>query len=205
MTNLVQSGWEAAHHALQQASQQLHAGVLEWCQAAERAVSARAYEHLGFADPIEYLENVSGLRYRTVRRYLSIHEGILKLPAAEQPEARKAISRLGTHRAAALAPALGKEGVDWKDLTKKAAVMKPEALQEHVSALLGAKPRGIREPDEMSFRNAIKKHLPPAKHDEVDEIFDAGRKIGDTKLDEVVFLHMIQECSHWLAAAGIGR
>lgn len=136
---------------------------LEFADLALAAIEQKVYERFGFLDEAAYFTERVGVSYRTIRRWLSVAEGLRRLPEGERAEARQAVARLGVHKSAALATVLGKDGHNWREMVAFADKATAEAVQARVSEATGALPRGpIHEPGER-FLKALLNAIPPGR------------------------------------------
>src|SRR5215831_15571731 len=99
---------------LRQTARNLFSEWLRFAEAARDFVDGGFWVRFKFETPEAYFDERLGLSYRTVRRWLSVVDGLRRLPVKERPEAEQALTGLGSHKAGALAPVLGKDGQDWK-------------------------------------------------------------------------------------------
>ena len=114
----------------------------EFTALAQETLTDRLYVRHHYQDPDEYFEQRIGFSWRSLRRRLAIEEAFHRLEGAERADCRTALSGLGVHRAAILAPAIGKPKQDWREWVKIAQKLDEDALQTRVSEALGAKTRG---------------------------------------------------------------
>lgn len=128
--------------ALRQHAGRLEHDFLDFCRLAEECIEQNHWARFGYPGPQEYFEERVGISYRSLRRRLSVLEALKRLPEAERPEAEAAVLALGSHKSAALARAIGREGVDWRQLVEFAQRATAEAVQERVTIETGGKPRG---------------------------------------------------------------
>lgn len=181
--------------ALRQGAVRLHSHYLEFAELAHEAVEMQVWTRFGYVDAEEYFKERIGISYRTLRRWLSIHEGLLKLSSGELQGAKAALLEIGAHKAAVLAPILGRPNEDWRKWIQDATVMTEEALQEAVSEATGARPRGLpNAPPGDKFLGFILNHVPPECREEVETVFRLGMKLAETTHPVAVFLAMIAEC-----------
>lgn len=149
----------------------------------------------GYLDAARYFEDRLGLRWRSVRRYLSVMDGIDRLPEEDRKEAGVALAKLGVHKSAVLAPLLGRDGVDWRGAVEQAGAATIDAVQVWVSEQLGAKPRGAAVPEEERFLHRLLALLPDEEDllDEVRAVFALGAEIGETRNTTAIFLYLCRE------------
>jgi hypothetical protein len=155
----------------------------EWLRFAEAArdfLDGGYWARFQFQTPEAYFDTRLGISLRTVRRWLSVVEGLRRLPAGERPEAERALSGLGSHKAGALAPVLGRDGQDWKAWIMVARE-KPEAdLQRRVSVALGHRPRGTAaetatQPGETWYARVLAPPLPDELRELTQRVFHLAR------------------------------
>ncbi|MDP3768203.1 MAG: hypothetical protein Q8S13_09320, partial [Dehalococcoidia bacterium] len=133
----------------------------------------------GFDAPDRYFEDRIGISYRTLRRRLSVLEAIKRLPEADRPEAEAAVIALGSHKSAAIARAIGREGVDWRQLVEFAQRATAEAVQERVTIETGGKARGDpADPGERLYRQILNT-VPPDLSDFVTSVFEHLMRIPE--------------------------
>lgn len=146
--------------SMRQAVRRIGTEWLRLCQDAQEFVEGALYHKFGYGRPDDYFTDQLGLTYRTVRRWLAVHEGILRLEPGDQEPARDALVGIGAHKAAVLAPILGRDGQDWRAWTERAAEWTEARLQEAVSETCGHRTRGpVTAPGERWYR-ALLSDLP---------------------------------------------
>ena len=129
------------HEALCKRCLAIEVDCLDLMDLLSEAHRVSLWTQMGYPSAARYFEEGVGLHYRTVQRLVAIGRGLERLPDSERVEARKAIARLGTHKAGVLAPLLGAEDQDWRALVTQAGQMTEQALQERVSKVTEAAPR----------------------------------------------------------------
>lgn len=194
---------EALDLKLRQAATRIAQGFLDFVDLAAEAIDSKVYERFGFVEPARYLEERIGVSYRSVRRWLAVREGLLRLPPSDQPDARVAVAEIGSHKASALAPILGREGQDWREWIERAKTSTEEAMQSAVSTATGAKPRGPASAPGERFLRFILANVPPDEHDRVARVFAALMKIGETDNAMAAFLALVSIAESDLAAQGV--
>jgi hypothetical protein len=98
------------------------------------------------------------VKYRTVRRWLSVVDGLRRLPPGDRPDAERALEGLCSHKAGVLAPVLGREGEDWQAWVRVAQGTAEPEIQRRVSVALGHRPRGdSQDPGEAWYRALLAK------------------------------------------------
>jgi hypothetical protein len=178
---------------------------LDLAVVAAEVLEKKTYERFRFVDPGPYFEENWGISYRTLRRILTVHEGILRLPEAERDDARVAIAALGSHKAAVVAPLLGREEYDWRAVVQTASSVPEKALQSEVSRATGARPRGALLAPGEAFLGYVLNQVPVDARDEVEETFRLGKTLSGAN-PMGVFLAMIRECrAEWSARIGDGE
>lgn len=178
---------------------------LDLAVVAAEVLEKKTYERFRFVDPGPYFEQRWGIGYRTVRRILTVHEGLMRLPEAERSEARQAVAALGSHKAGVIAPLLGREDQDWREVVQTAETVSEPVLQARVSQITGAKPRGALGPGE-AFLRWLLNQVPPDTREEVEETFNMGLILSGSKNPMGVFLRMVQESrASWSARIADGE
>lgn len=194
--------WERLDLELRQAAQRISRDFLAFSDLALRAIRERTHEHFGFSDASLYLTERIGVSYRTVRRWLSVAEAIEALPAEQHQSAREALAQLGAHKAAALAPVFGRDGLDWRQYAEFALGATVEAVQGRVSADLGLKPRGPLSAPGERFLGWLLNQMPPEVQDYVREVFEALMDVGEHRNPVAAMITMIDLAARDLAAQG---
>lgn len=185
--------------------------MFEFMDAAGAVIKEKLYVAMHYQTVEEYFEQRIGFSWRSLRRRLAIQEAMLKLDDDEQADARKALIEVGIHRAAILAPVIGKPGENWRDWTRLAKRLDEDALQERVSKATGAKRRGaaahardgahVRSSDEKWLEDTLKLIPEDARH-EVAEVFAAGKAAHDRGSFVTVLLDMVRSVAvEWYAEA----
>lgn len=171
---------EAIDLALRQYSTRLERDFFAFVRLAKECIDEGIWSRFGFDAPAKYFEERIGVSYRSLQRRLSILDGIKRLPEPEQAEAEQVLAEIGVHKSAALARALGRDGVDWRELVEFARRATESAVQDRVSAETGAKPRGpASEPGERFFR-FILDNVPPDETEHTRRVFDGLMSLADT-------------------------
>lgn len=132
----------------------------------------------GYTRPEEYFLDHLGLTYRTVRRWLTVLEGLRRLPPPDYEPAKDALLELGAHKAAVLAPVLGREGEDWRAWTAHAAEWTEARLQEAVSERCGHRPRGAPSAPGERWYRALLSDLP----DELQDLTGRAFRLAEQQL-----------------------
>lgn len=201
---------QQAHEALDQRGRQLVGEItsrfLDLAVVAAEVLEKKTYERFKFLDPGPYFEERWGISYRTVRRVLTVHEGLMRLPEGDRSEARVAVAALGSHKASVIAPLLGREDQDWRTVVQTASRTPETALQAEVSRVTGARPRGLLSDPGERFLNMILNQVPVDARDEVEETFRLGKTLSGATSWMGVFLFMNQECrAEWSARIADGE
>ena len=185
--------------ALRQAAAGIMRRWLEFCDWAAECLQEKYYERFGFVDPLPYFEERVGIRYRTLRRFLSVHEAIKRLPPAEQKEARDTFAEIGAHKASIIAAAVGDDRADWRMLADFARKASESALQERVSAETGrARTPSGDEPGAKLYKLLLN-NCPPEAKDLLEQTFDAGFRLMQSKNAWAVLLALCEETAPgWL-------
>lgn len=158
---------------LRQRARRIEADYMAFIELAQEAIAGQYHLKFGFQTEEAYFSDRVGISYRSVRRRLQILEGVLRLPPAEQTEARAALAEIGAHKAAEVARILGRDGgAPWRDLVEFAKGVTEEALREEVSIRLGTKPRGLPagQPGD-AFLRYVLNQIPPEVLDHVEQTF----------------------------------
>lgn len=179
--------------ALRQCARQISLRWLEFCGYAQEFVREGYYVRYDCQTPEAYFETRHGVRYRTVRRWLSVIEGLDRLPEGERAAARETLVGLGSHKAGVLAPVLGRDGQDWRTWANRAASVPEARLQEEVSTACGLRPRGAPDdPDERWWR-ALLARIPVERQAEVQRAFLLAERVAETRSPVTAFLAIIAE------------
>ncbi len=181
-------GVDARRHWVVDAALQALAGkmtqlMFEFMDLAGEVIKDKLYVRLHYQDPDEYFEQRIGFSWRSLRRRLAVQEAVARVDEGERADLRKALIGLGIHRAAILAPLLGKAGHDWREWVKRAKRLDEDALQEQVTKAVGARARGraahdrdgarVRATDEKWLDDTLAL-LPEDARAEVTDVFEAG-------------------------------
>lgn len=188
--------------ALRQAHQRGEAYLFSLLSLVEQAHALRAHEHFGFANAAEYLQDRLGQSHRSVQRLQALVAALLRVPEADRESARADLLGLGLARAAIVAPALGREEIDWPALVQMANASDIEAVQSHVSSLLGIERRKAIRPARDGIRRVLLDRLPPDVRDEVDEVFSVLMTEAETTSEEAVVIWMVRLVRKELEAMG---
>ena len=186
-------------------------GFLDFAETAALSLREKDYERFGFADAEPYFEERIRISYRTLRRYLSLVEGLERVKAlGGQKDAalcRQHLVALGVHKASVLAPVLGREEM-WSAWTARAQAMSEAALQEAVSVALGHQPRGSLGLPGEGFLAFLLTRIPPERREQVEWVFREMGKFGDPANPwnaVAVFLQLVNFGETDLAAHGVYR
>ena len=166
---------EVVDLALREGARRIEASYMEWIEHAREAIDGQYYVKYGFTDPGPYFTERVRVSYRTVRRRLSILEGLRRLPESEQRDARAALAEVGAHKAGEIARILGRDGASpWRDLVDLAQSMSEDALREEISVRLGTRPRGLPadHPGDRFLRFLLN-NVPPEVKDHVEQTMAA--------------------------------
>ena len=190
---------------LRQRAGRIMGEFLVFAQDAAEFIREEYYVRFKFLSAAAYFEERLGLQYRSVRRYLSILEGVERLPPADQGAALKALPEVGAHKAAVIAPALGREGVNWRDLLDKATKTPEPALQAHVTKLLGRDPKPAASGHGERVLRYFLAHLPEDRQEQAERVIRAAMEQVEPKTETPisVFLTMVDLLEADLRAQGI--
>lgn len=186
---------------LRQAAKRLSSGFLQLCDLAVRAIAEKVHERFGYDSEARYFDERVGISYRTLRRWLAIHEGLNRLPEADRHEAAAALVELGSHKAGVLAPVLGLDGQDWRAWTTMALDADEAALQQGVSAVTGARPRGLSAKD--TFLDFVLNRMPPERRDYVERVYMAIMRAGEITNSIAAHLIIVDLARRDLADQGV--
>jgi hypothetical protein len=147
-----------------------------------------------------YFREVLGLAsWRTAYKRLAIGRMLMGFEEAERNRLRAAIAAVGLAKATVVVPAIERLR-DWKAWLEWAGQLPAVALQEKVSAALGALPRGHEpSPPGERFRRTVLAAMPGIEAIElVDRFFEIGAEVVGTPHPIGIFLAACQEClSEW--------
>ena len=143
-----------------------------------------------------YFRDVLGLAsWRTAYKRLAIGRMLMGFEEAERSQLRAAIAAVGLAKATVVVPAIERLR-DWKPWLEWAGLLPTIALQEKVSAALGALPRG-HEPSQPGerFRRTVLAAMPDIEAMElVDRFFEVGAEVVGTPHPIGIFLAGCREC-----------
>ena len=199
--------WIAGDLKLKQLAHRIEEDYFTFCALAQTAMTENWHQKFGFVDVSAYFEERVGLSYRTLRRRLAVLEAIQRLPEGEQAEAKTAMTELGSKKAGALAPLLGKPDLDWKAAATFAKGVNEAAVQSMVSEKLGHQHRGLtasQHPGER-FYGYLLNVTPPDERERVEWVFQQLFKMAETRNAMAVFLVLVGLGEQELAANGITR
>ena len=186
---------------LRQAAKRLASGFLQLCDLAVQAIAEKVHERFGYDSEARYFDERVGISYRTLRRWLAIHEGLNRLPEADRQEAAAALVELGSHKAGVLAPILGLDGQDWRAWTRIAVEADEATLQQGVSAVTGARPRGLSAKD--TFLDFVLNRMPPERRDYVERVYVAIMRAGEITNSIAAHLILVDMGRRDLADQGV--
>lgn len=189
---------------LRDAASKTAATFLDFADLAAQAIERKVHESFGYLSEEKYFEERVGVGYRTLRRWLQARAGVQRLPEEDRPEARIKLAHLGVHKAASLAPVLGKVDVDWRDEVAFAEQATTSAVQARASDLTGARPRGMPEEPGGRFLRFLVNQVPPSRADFVERVMNRLMKVADIKHPVAAFLVMVDITNRDLAAQGQG-
>lgn len=175
--------------------------MFEFMDLAGEVVTDKLYVGMHYQTIEEYFGQRVGFSWRALRRRLAIRDAVRKLDDAEQASARQALIGLGIHRAAILAPVIGRAGQEWQQWVTWGQQLDEKQLQERVSRAVGAKARGrvAHEPDgraaDEKWLDDTLTLLPEDARQEVADVFAAGLAAHETQSRFAVLLYMIREVS----------
>ncbi len=197
---------EALHEAICARCLAIERGFLVLMDLLVTAHEQTIWQHLGYEDARRYFEEAVGISYRAVRRLLSIHTAVQRLPEAERPELRKALAQIGTHKASVLAPLLGSDEQDWRAWVGQAKTLTEDALQARVSEATGAPRRGAaasQEPGEKLLA-AVLRFMPPEQQPRVEAVLRLTTAARTDSRNLIAgFLAMVDLAQADLGASGI--
>lgn len=177
---------------LRRLSTRIESDFFAVCELVQEAIDGAYYARFGFADAERYLEDRLGLSYRSVRRRLAVLDAVRALPAKDQEDAKTQLAAVGSHKAAALAPALRQDPQGWREWVKTAAAETVEAVQGRVTRALGLKPRGSTETPGSRFLAYVLNQVGDAR-DEVEETFRLGGQLARSDHAVAVFISLCRE------------
>ena len=186
---------------LRQAAKRLSSGFLQLCDLAVQAIAEKVHERYGYESEAQYFDVRIGISYRTLRRWLAIHEGLNRLPEADRQEAAAALVELGSHKAGVLAPVLGLDGQDWRAWTSRAVDADEAVLQQAVSSATGARPRGLPAKD--TFLDFVLNRMPPERRDYVERVYLAIMRAGEITNSIAAHLIIVDLARRDLADQGV--
>lgn len=184
---------------LRQHVQRIGESFLEIARLADEVAQHAYYAKYDYLSVDDYMEDRFGIRPRTLARYRSVLDALAALPEGQIQEARVALTGVGIHKAAILAPVLQTEEAGrWQKWVSFAESATEDALQEKVSRALGAKPRGLLGERGSRFYKTLLRFVPEDAKAEVETVFALGqRRINPQQPQTVnpveVFLCMVRE------------
>jgi hypothetical protein len=195
---------------LRQHAQRIETGYMDFMELAREAIENKYYERFKdasgqiYLDAEPYFQDRIGISYRSVRRRLQTLEGVLRLPAEEQGDAKRALAALGSHKAAEVARIMGRDqGSPWRDVAEMATQMTEDALREEVSARLEAKPRGLPGAPGERFLRMVLAQVPPDVREHTEAVFRGVMKRFELTNAMAAFLVLVdlggQELAAWEA------
>ena len=195
---------------LRQHAQRIETGYMDFMELAREAIDGKYYERFKdargqvYLDAEPYFQDRIGISYRSVRRRLQTLEGVLRLPAEEQQDAKRALAALGSHKAAEVARIMGRDqGSPWRDVAEMATQMTEDALREEVSARLEAKPRGLPGAPGERFLRMILAQVPPDVREHTEAVFKGVMRRFELTNAMAAFLVLVdlggQELAAWEA------
>jgi hypothetical protein len=143
-----------------------------------------------------YFRDVLGLAsWRTAYKRLAIGRMLMSFEEAERSQLRAAIAAVGLAKATVVVPAIERLR-DWKPWLEWAGQLSTIALQEKVSAALGALPRGHEpSPPGERFRRTVLAAMPDIEAMElVERFFQVGTEVVGTRHPIGIFLAGCREC-----------
>jgi hypothetical protein len=195
--------WIEGDLKLRQLAAKIESDYMAFVEVAKQAINESWYLKFGYPDASDYFETRIGLSYRTLRRRLTILEAIERLPAGDQEKAKRAMVEIGPHKAAAIAPMLGRDE-GWEKMVEFAKQATDQAVQSAVSERLGHPRRGPgpAQPGDR-FLDYCLNIVPPDTREQVEEVFMAFMKLIDSHNAVAVFLYLVKIGEAELAAHGI--
>ena len=143
-----------------------------------------------------YFREVLGLAsWRTAYKRLAIGRMLMGFEEIERGQLRAAIAAVGLAKATVVVPAIERLR-EWKPWLEWAGQLPTIALQEKVSAALGALPRGHEpSPPGERFRRTVLAAMPDIEAMElVDRFFEVGAEVVGTPHPIGIFLAGCREC-----------
>lgn len=189
---------------LRQRARRIGEDFFAFIATAVEAFEAKVWERYGHEDPGPYFDERIGVGYRTVRRWLTVHQAVGRLPEAEHAEARAALLDLGAHKAAVLAPVFARNGQDWRALIERARALSESAIQAQVSEETGAPRRGSRDPGERAYA-ALRAMVPPDYHEQMDQVFHGLFVVLESRNPILVMIRLLDLGMMELVAQGRWR
>lgn len=191
---------EAALLRLQQIWHRVNQSHMEAAEATWAAYQEKIWERHGYVDPPQFFEDRVGVSFRNVQRVLSVWRAYLAVPEADMDEARAALTEIGTHKAAIIAPKLAESTdehpVDWRKLVADAKTHSIQALQDKVSTERGIA-RKTKEPDDDRTMAFLRLRCPDGPEgdywQEMETVLRNGMVLGDTRSVWAVLIAMCRE------------
>jgi hypothetical protein len=143
-----------------------------------------------------YFREVLGLAsWRTAYKRLAIGRMLMGFEEPERSQLRAAIAAVGLAKATVVVPAIERLR-EWKPWLEWAGQLPTVALQEKVSAALGALPRRHEpSPPGERFRRTVLAAMPDIEAMElVDRFFEVGAEVVGTPYPIAIFLAGCREC-----------
>jgi hypothetical protein len=200
---------------LQEAAQKTTSSFMDFADLAAQAIKEKVFEHFGYVSEEAYFDERIGVGYRTLKRWLQARSGIQALPVEDRVEAKALISKLGVHKAAALAPVLKlaardldemetRPPIDWRAQVKFAGQATTSAVQARATDITGAKPRGMADAPGAGFKRFVLSRMPPSRADFVERVWDRLSEVAGTKHPIGSFLLAWDIVNRDLSAMGKG-
>ena len=196
---------EATLLRLQQIWRKVNESHMEAAEATWGAYQEKLWERFGFVDPAQFFEDRIGVSFRHVQRVLSIWRAYLAVPEHDMAEARAALTEIGVHKAAIIAPKLVETAaenhpdglVEWRKLVADAKTHTIQALQDKIST-----ERGIarKTPDKEADRTLafLRSRCPDGAAgeywQELEGVIRDGMVLGGTSNVWAVLIAMAREC-----------
>jgi len=200
--------WEEIDARLQRLARGALDIYLDFAQAVRDAYDEKIWEHFGYSDPEHYFVERIGIKPRTFRRFLRIHDMLGRLPTDERAAATEKVAKIGSHKAAIIAAAVEREPARFNALVEDAEQMTEEALQERVNQALGLPARGGPsdggEPGER-FGRYLLNVVPADRRDQVEWVLNTIQKDGGYRNYVAAFLDLVDIGERDLADAGYIR
>ncbi len=182
---------------LQQKVRTMNESLLVVAEVCHEIVRERTWERFGYVSGREFFETEGPIAYRTVQRAVSIWQAYLAAAGSVGPgghsEILRALEQIGTHKAAAIAPAICEDPEHWRDWIKDAEAMSIEAISEKSLLARGLQSKATAAADE-KLLGYLLKHAPDNDfREEVEAVFRDGMVLAGTHSAWAVLIAMCRE------------